>query len=66
MWRVDFFLWRGEFFRIGKRDFTFIREWRVHVESIWELEKSLNLWQEYDPVSRFVIDPIAMTCCNQL
>jgi hypothetical protein len=25
-----FFLWRVEFFKIGKRDFTFIRELRVH------------------------------------
>ena len=25
----DFFLWRVEFFKIGKRDFTFIREMRV-------------------------------------
>ena len=25
-----FFLWRVEFFKIGKRDFTFIREMRVH------------------------------------
>ena len=24
------FLWRVEFFKIGKRDFTFIREMRVH------------------------------------
>ena len=24
-----FFLWRMEFFKIGKRDFTFIREMRV-------------------------------------
>ena len=24
-----FFLWRVEFFKIGKRDFTFIREMRV-------------------------------------
>ena len=24
----------GGFFKIGKRDFMFIREWRVHVESI--------------------------------
>ena len=29
MWKGDFFLWRGEFFKIGKRDFTFIREMRV-------------------------------------
>ena len=26
---VDFFLQRAEFFKIGKRDFTFIREMRV-------------------------------------
>ena len=26
-----FFLWRVEFFKIGKRDFTFIREMRVYV-----------------------------------
>ena len=26
-----FFLWRVEFFKIGKRDFTFIREMRVVV-----------------------------------
>ena len=25
----DFFLWRVEFFKISKRDFTFIREMRV-------------------------------------
>ena len=27
--REDFFLWRVEFFKIGKRDFMFIREMRV-------------------------------------
>ena len=54
-----FFLWRVEFFKIGKRDFTFIREWRVHVESILVLENSPNLWQKYKPVSRFSIGPIA-------
>ena len=26
MWSGDFFLWRVEFFKIGKRDFTFIRD----------------------------------------
>ena len=29
----DFFLWRVEFFKIGKRDFTFIREMRVRILS---------------------------------
>ena len=29
-----FFLWRVEFFKIGKRDFTFIREMRVD-EKTW-------------------------------
>jgi hypothetical protein len=28
-----FFLWRVEFFKIGKRDVTFIREMRVHENS---------------------------------
>ena len=27
-----FFLWRVEFFKIGNRDFTFIREMRVQVQ----------------------------------
>ena len=26
-----FFFWRMEFFKIGKHDFTFIREMRVHL-----------------------------------
>ena len=29
MWKGGFFLWRVEFNKIGKRDFTFIREMRV-------------------------------------
>ena len=28
-WRADFFVWRLEFFKIGKPDFTSIREMRV-------------------------------------
>ena len=34
-------MWRVEFFKIGKRDFTFIREMRV--EFTLELVRGLNL-----------------------
>ena len=30
-------MWRGEFFKIGKRDFTFIREMRVYGWSLMKL-----------------------------
>ena len=33
-----FFLWRVEFFKIGKCDFTFIREMRVYVSFCWSVQ----------------------------
>ena len=42
LWRVDF-LWRVEFFKIGKLDFTFIREMRV-VGHIWWMLFFLSGW----------------------
>ena len=36
MWRW-IFLWRVEFFKIGKRDFTFIREMRVPLATVMRL-----------------------------
>jgi hypothetical protein len=34
MRRMEFFLWRVEFFKIGKRDLTLIREMRVTLQQL--------------------------------
>ena len=35
---MDFFLWRAEFFKIDKRDFTFIRAMRAHLQIVHKFD----------------------------
>ena len=42
--------------------FNWPKSYYLLIESVWELEKSPNLWQKYEPVLRFLIDPRAITC----
>ena len=56
-------MWRVEFFKIGKRDFTFIREMRVHMQKEYNFymlktdkEAYLNSMREKD-IHRSLIHP---------
>ena len=52
-------------FRVGTygmyQDFQLTQQ-LVNVESTLVLENSPNLWQKYEPVSRFLNDPVASKC----